>query len=351
MLSIVCPSYNHGRFISGFLDSLVAQTDGRFEVIVIDDASTDDNLTVIRKCRDPRIRVVARDVNRGFCSSLNEGVRLARADIVAFIASDDLAHPRYVERVLAAFSASASVIAAYVELDRMSPSGGSLGEPCRLPQESNRLALLRNSFLGHNQLPSPGMAVRRDVALGLLLPEGTVQYSDWILQNRILLRGDIALLRDQLVRYRVSPSSLSARSVGSIARDTLETRIMMEDFLTIRTMAFLGEVFPEEIAPYRALPDRHVPYVLGRLALLSEIPEKRCWGYETIMRHLSEPGMSESLQKTAGFTHKDLMVLVPTENAELVDESRRLRRRVRHLRRLAFVLGLGLLVALWLALR
>ena len=332
-----------------FIRSMLAQQAPRWELIIIDDASADDSLARIREFTDPRIRLISRSHNRGVAAGMNEGVVLARAPIVAFIASDDLAHPRYVECVLAAFSASASVIAAYVELDRMSPSGGSLGEPCRLPQESNRLALLRNSFLGHNQLPSPGMAIRREVALGLLLPEGAAQFSDWILQNRILLRGDIVLLRDQLVRYRVSPSSLSARSVGSIARDKLETRIMMEDFLTIKTMAFLEAVFPEEIAPYRALPDRHVPYVLGRLALLSEIPEKRCWGYETIMRHLSEPGMSESLQDTAGFTYKDLMVLVPTENAELVDESRRLRRRVRHLRRLAFVLGLGLLVALWLA--
>ena len=350
-ISIVCPSYNHGRFVGAFIDSLVTQTDGSFEVIIIDDASTDDNLSVIRSCHDPRIRVVARDVNRGFCASLNEGIRLARAEVVAFIASDDLASPRYVERVLAAFAASPSAIAAYVELDRMGPGEDSLGEPCLLPATAGRLGLLRNSFLGHNQLPSPGMAVRREVALGLLLPEGTVQYSDWIFQNRILLMGDIVLIREQLVRYRVSPSSLSARTLGSAARDTLETRIMMDDFLKIQDMAFLRQVFPEEIKAYASLPAVHMPYILGRLARLSDIHEKRCWGYEVIMRHLSEPGMAESLRQHAGFTHKDLMGLAPTEAAAQTEEVRQLRRRLRHLRRWAFVLAGGLALALWVLFR
>jgi glycosyltransferase involved in cell wall biosynthesis len=351
LLSIVCPSYNHGHYVVSFIESLKAQGEPRWELIIIDDASTDDNLARIKTVTDSRVRVITRGYNHGVTAGMNEGVRLARAEVVAFIASDDLVRPRYVERVLAAFAASPSAIAAYVELDRMGPGEDSLGEPCLLPATADRLGLLRNSFLGHNQLPSPGMAVRREVALGLLLPEGAVQYSDWIFQNRILLMGDIILIREQLVRYRVSPSSLSARTLGSAARDTLETRIMMDDFMKIQDMAFLRQVFPEEIKAYASLPAVHMPYVLGRLALLSDIHEKRCWGYEVIMRHLSEPGMAESLRQHAGFTHKDLMGLAPTEAAAQTEEVRQLRRRLRHLRRWAFVLAGGLALALWVLFR
>lgn len=346
-ISIICPSYNHGNTVDAFLDSLFAQTAGCFEVIIIDDASTDNNLSALRARKDPRIRLVAREVNRGFCASLNEGIQLARGDIVAFLASDDLAHAHFVERILAAFSSSPTAVAVYVELDRMSPDGESLGRPGRLPVQAGRHELLRNSFLGHNQLPSPGMALRRDVALSLLLPEGSVQYSDWILQNRLLMRGEVVMLEEQLVRYRVSSTSLSARSVASIARDALETRIMMDDFLKIQDMDFLAQVFPVEMKPYAGLPLRHLPYVLGRLALLSEIPEKRCWGYEIIMRHLSDPGVAESLHAHAGFTHKDLMAITPTENAARTEEIRQLRRRTRHLRRWVMALAFGLALALW----
>ena len=328
--------------------SLMAQVDGRFEAIIIDDASDDDNATSIRANSDPRIRVIARDENRGFCSSLNEGIMSAKADIVAFVATDDLLNPDYVGRVVEAFADNPGAVAVYVELDRMGPDGSSLNKPCRLPVGRNRLQVLHDSFLGKNQLPSPGMAIRRDLAVRLLLPEGTVQFSDWMLQNRILMNGDIVMLKEQLVRYRVSGASLSAQSLGSAARDVLETRIMMDDFLKMQDMAFLRQVFPDEIRPYASLPSVHIPYVLGRLALLSDVHEKRCWGYETIMRHLSEPGMAESLRRHAGFAHKDLMGLVPTEAAARTEEIRQLRRRLRHLRRWAMVLAGGLALALWL---
>jgi glycosyltransferase involved in cell wall biosynthesis len=351
LLSIICPSYNHGKYVLPFIESLKAQADSRWELIIIDDASTDDNLARIRSANDSRVRVIARDSNHGVAAGMNDGIMLARADFVAFLASDDLAQPRYVERVLASFAAVPEAVAVYVGLDRMGPDGCSLNEPCQLPVLDSRLEILRNSFLGQNQLPSPGMAIRRDVAQDLLLPVGVVQYSDWMLQNRILMRGEIVMLEEPLVRYRVAPSSLSARSVSSIARDLLETRIMMDDFLRFPGIAFCARVFPAEIEPYVSLPDRHLPYVLGRLALLSNIPEKRSWGYETIMRHLSEPGVAESLQKITGFTHKNLMALAPTEAAALVDEARLLRRRVRHLGRAAVALAIGLLLALWFAFR
>ena len=92
-ISVVCSCYNHGRFIGAFLEAMAAQTDGRFEVIIIDDASGDDSLAVIKACHDPRIKLVARERNRGYCASLNDGIRLARADVVAFLASDDLFTP------------------------------------------------------------------------------------------------------------------------------------------------------------------------------------------------------------------------------------------------------------------
>ena len=191
------------------------------------------------------------------------------------------------------------------------------------------------------------MAVRRELARDILLPEGTVQYSDWMLQNRVLMHGEVVMIEEPLVRYRVSAASLSARSVGSVARDLLETRIMMDDFLRIQAITFWAQVFPVEIAPFAALPDRHLPYVLGRIALLSDIPEKRCWGYETIMRHLSLPGIAESLQALASFTHKDLRALAPTDVPEHIEEMRLLRRKARHLRRWVMVLVSALALALY----
>lgn len=198
-----------------------------------------------------------------------DGVRLARSDIVAFIASDDLANPDYVRRITAALPENGSAIAAYVTLDRVDEKGVSLRRPVVLPLMASRLELLRGSFLGQNQLPSPGMAIRRADALEIMPPEGSSQYSDWILQNRVLMRGEIVMLPDLPIRYRVSAGSLSASSVGSMSRDALETRMMMNDFLAIREMSLIVQAFPEESRLYASLPNKHIHYVLARLAMLS----------------------------------------------------------------------------------
>jgi len=85
-VSIVCPSYNHGRYIGDFLRSMLEQDEPRWELIIIDDCSTDDNLAQIRRVEDPRIRVVARTHNRGLAAGMAEGVSLASAEIIAFMA-------------------------------------------------------------------------------------------------------------------------------------------------------------------------------------------------------------------------------------------------------------------------
>jgi len=351
LVSVVCPSFNHGRHMPAFVQSILAQSEVRWELIIIDDCSTDDNVAQARKFADPRIRIIERAYNRGVAAGMNEGVALANAEIIAFLASDDLARPDYLKNVVAALMSDSAKVAAYVELDQIDEGGTPLGRRTSLPANLDRYRLLKASFLGQNPLPSPGMAVRRGVARSLRVPEGVVQFSDWLWHNQILLAGEVVLLGEPLIQYRVSPRSLSARSIGSMARDQLETRTMMDEFLGLKDMAFLRQVFPEETKPYASLPAVHIPYVLGRMALLSDIHEKRCWGYETIMRHLSEPSMAESLRRHAGFAQKDLMGLVPTEAAGRMDEIRRLRRRLRHLRRWIIVLAAGLTFALWAFLR
>lgn len=347
-VSVVLPAYNHARYVDDCIGAFLAQTCQDFELIVIDDASADGTAAKVRRYKDPRIKLIEHEVNRGVAAGMNEGFGLARSDIVCFFATDDLPDPCYLAEVISIFERKPSAVAAYFPLRRMSESGVILTPGLPLPCGVGRFQLLRSSFLGGNPLPSPGMAMRRDAAVCSRLPEGVCQYSDWMLNNRLLLSGEVVLWHRPLLSYRVSASSLSARSLGSIARDQLETRIMMDDFLVIREMSLLSQIFPTELKRYEKLPDLHISYVLGRLALQSDMAEKRAWGYEVIMRHLSDEGLASSLRSLTGFSFRELMMLAPTESAARIEEIRLLRRRIRHLRRWIFALSLGLLLTLWI---
>ena len=357
-VSVILPSYNHAKYVDACISAFLCQTFQDFELIIIDDASTDDTVARIRSYEDPRITLIAREHNRGVAAGMNEGFRRAKAEVVCFFATDDLPDSDYLKQVVSVFERAPSAVAAYFPLRKIREDGTAMEQDCFLPYGVGRFEILRRSFLQGNQLPSPGMVIRRESALKSRLPEGVCQYSDWMFNNRLLLIGEIYLGEQPLLSYRVSPSSLSAPSQGSISRDRLETRIMLDDFLEVREMSVLAQIFPEEIKPYAMLPDKHIPFVLGRIALLSDNPEKRSWGYEVIMRHLSGPEVAESLRLHAGFTFKDLMAMTPgltssktDELGRLHGEVHRLRRRVRRFRRILVALVCALALAGWIICR
>ena len=107
-VSIVVPSFNKRGFIGATVASVQAQTDPRWELLVVDDASTDGSVELLRSmaAADPRIRVIAYDHNVGANACRNEGIRLASAPYVIFLDADDLLDPSCVERRLAVMDGS-----------------------------------------------------------------------------------------------------------------------------------------------------------------------------------------------------------------------------------------------------
>ena len=99
LVSVVMPSYNYGRFIAAALDSVFAQTYKNFEVIVVDDGSTDDSLDVLARYGD-RIQVL-RQKNEGPSAARNAGIRVARGRYVAFLDADDDWLPEKLSRQVA----------------------------------------------------------------------------------------------------------------------------------------------------------------------------------------------------------------------------------------------------------
>jgi glycosyltransferase involved in cell wall biosynthesis len=110
-VSVTIPTYNCAAYIGPTLDSVLAQTYRDFEIVVVDDGSTDDTRAVLDRYRDA-VRVVAQ-TNGGVGAARNAGVRHAAGAFVAFLDADDLWHPQKLERQMAVFDAVSDVGVCY----------------------------------------------------------------------------------------------------------------------------------------------------------------------------------------------------------------------------------------------
>ncbi|WP_435346664.1 glycosyltransferase family 2 protein [Haloarchaeobius sp. HRN-SO-5] len=97
-VSVIIPTYNRADAVQRTIDSVLDQTFEDFEVLVVDDASSDDTPAVVESYDDPRVELVQHQVNRGGSAARNTGIEEATGEYIAFLDSDDEWRPRKLER-------------------------------------------------------------------------------------------------------------------------------------------------------------------------------------------------------------------------------------------------------------
>ena len=105
-ISVIIPAYNRAGVISRAIDSVFAQDFSDFELIVVDDGSTDSTVEVARGHDDPRLRLVELGRNRGSNAARNAGIKAASAPLIAFLDSDDIYLPHKLSTVIAEFESN-----------------------------------------------------------------------------------------------------------------------------------------------------------------------------------------------------------------------------------------------------
>lgn len=97
-ISILMPVYNAERFLAAALDSILAQTFTDFELLILDDGSTDGSPELVRSYQDPRIRYFQNRGNLGISATLNKGIELAAAPLIARMDADDICYPERLQK-------------------------------------------------------------------------------------------------------------------------------------------------------------------------------------------------------------------------------------------------------------
>ena len=111
-ISILMPSYNYASYIREAIESVIKQTYTNWELIIIDDASTDSSLGIIKEYlrKDPRIKLVINEKNLGLAKTLKKGISFAEGNWIAFLECDDIFQPTSLEKKIEAAQSGAELI-------------------------------------------------------------------------------------------------------------------------------------------------------------------------------------------------------------------------------------------------
>ncbi|MGB7161396.1 MAG: glycosyltransferase [Tepidisphaeraceae bacterium] len=208
-ISVIMSVYNGERYAPEAVESILAQTFGAFEFILIDDGSTDGSKALLQNYvdRDPRVRLISRP-NKGLTKTLNEGLGLARGEFVARMDADDVSLPTRFEKQVAFLRANPDCVCVGARVLRVDPYGSPLSESDhKLTHEEIDRQLIEEG-LGW-AITHPVAMMRRDaVATVGGYREQFKTSQDLDLWLRLAEVGRLANLPEILLKYRYHSESV-----------------------------------------------------------------------------------------------------------------------------------------------
>ena len=215
-VSVVIPAYNAQRYVGETLRSVLAQTFRDFEVIVVDDGSTDGTAAIVDAFGPPVRRL--HQANAGVSRARNAGTAAARAGLIAFVDADDLWEPTKLEKQVELLRARPDVGFCYAGVQRIDAAGQVRQvEPARDFAELCRELLLNSCVITS---ACSAMLIRREV-LGQVggFDPAFSQCADWDFLIRLSQVARGAAVPEPLVRYRTFAGNMSS-DVSHLERDT-----------------------------------------------------------------------------------------------------------------------------------
>lgn len=210
LVSVVMPAYNAAATIKDSVWSVLNQTYGNIELLIVDDCSTDDTQIFLNDLsgQDERIRLMRLGVNKGVAEARNVAIRAAKGKYIAFLDADDVWMPEKLERqlsLMAEMKCFVSTCAYY----RFRSLGDWIGLSCP-PRTVNYKLLLRGNSIGN-------LTGIYDCEFIGKIYQKPVRHEDYLMWLEIVSKaGNVCAVNEPLAAYRVSSMSISANKLKSV---------------------------------------------------------------------------------------------------------------------------------------
>lgn len=256
--SIIMTSFNYAPYVGAAIESILAQTFQDWELLIVDDCSTDDSWRIIQKFKDPRIKAHRHQVNLGACAAYNQALPMARGEYIACLDSDDLFMTNKLERQAEFLAQHPDVDICGSYLTEIDPDGAIVSGTSAFVDWFNVQVDLNDpaSWVWENRLCHSSAVVRRDLHCRLGNFDNSLIYTpDWQFWIRALVSdARFSVIEEPLVAYRSHGGNITKKNKHEmlVEHAGTVTRLLIpwlkqqgrHDLITVILEGFLGNLAP-----------------------------------------------------------------------------------------------------------
>ena len=209
LVSIILPVYNCEKYIRKTIDSVFNQTYSNFELLVIDDGSTDTTLKIVQSFIDNRIQVIQFEKNKGLIEVLNHGIKIAKGKYIARLDGDDICLPKRIEKQVDWLEKNQKSGVVATQIIFINEDDETIGN-WQLDMQTNTAKEIRKAMLWECCIAHPSVMIRAEIIRQYQYSSLQKHTEDFDLWLQILSDGYcIEKIPEQLLQYRVHTQSVT----------------------------------------------------------------------------------------------------------------------------------------------
>lgn len=318
-VSIILTSYNHSNTIRQTIDGILKQTYSEFELIIWDDASSDESWDIIKSYTDPRIKSYRNGYNRNGVFGINESIgNIARGEYIAIHHSSDDWHKDKLKLQVQALDENKSVAAVFTNVEVIDKYSNKFIDDndfyFDIFDKNNRTRheWIRFFMTKGNALCHPSVLIRKSTFNDCgIYRNALVQTADFDLWLRICSKHEILILKDKLTFFRIESKdgNSSSHTKETETRSFYECYKIFSDFIPSINQSEWSHIFPEYV-DYKSEGNDINKYIIARLLIdLDTMHPIKIIGLDMLFKLLQDNSLSLKLNKKYNFTHHDFIKL------------------------------------------
>lgn len=284
-ISVIIPVYNAASFLYESIESILNQTFSDFELIILNDKSTDGSLEIIKsfQSKDNRIIIIDKEQNVGPANLRNEGINAAKGTYIALMDADDIALPTRFEKQIAVL--------------KNNPEIGVCGtwftffgsKKDKIIKHNTNPDAIKVSFLHSCNIGNPTVMFKKEVLGDLKFDNEYVPVEDYDLWSRLLAKTNFYNIPESLLNYRQHNNNISKTKIDNVNRSVKKVKINQLAALEINPADSKIDFYLNAISFKKGLsPEEIIETINASKLLLSQNEKLRYFNQEIFQKHITK---------------------------------------------------------------